>query len=129
MAKVIVDYVPMVRANEDTEVMVGDINLSFRRSNEIFRLFSNGINNIEFGDGLSASNVSCNFIAVSFGQAGVELTASHKLNRVPVAIVGTRLDKPGAIYFSKNASGYSTSGSEIYLKSDTDSLSGTIIIT
>lgn len=121
MARVIVDYVPLIKDNE-TDIKKG-INTSLQKVNEILRLMSTGINTIEFGDGTTEENIYCDYVSVEFGQAGVELTGTHSLNRVPTAIVGIKLDRPGAIYFSKAAT-----TSSIYLKSDTDSLSGVIIV-
>jgi hypothetical protein len=121
MARVIVDYVPLIKDTED-DIKKG-INTSLQKINEIFRLLSTGINMVEFGDGSTTENMYTDYVPVEFGVAGTELSGTHALGKIPTAIVGTKLDRAGTVYFSKAAT-----SSSIYLKSDTDSLSGVIIV-
>jgi len=125
MAKVIVDYIPPIKDEvEEVADVKESINISFNKANEILRLLSIGINTIEFGDGTTPENVYCSYENVEFETAGTELDVEHGLGKVPTSIIGKKLDKPGEIYFSQAAT-----STNLYLKSDTDSLSGTIVIT
>jgi hypothetical protein len=121
MARVNVDYIPLVKETE--EDLRRGVNSSFQKANEILRLMSIGINTVEFGNGTTTENVYCEYLAVQFSTAGTELTGTHTLGRTPTTIVGRKLNMAGDIYFSKAAT-----TTAIYLKSDTDSLSGTLII-
>jgi len=127
MAKVLQDFIPtisdIIDADKPTQDLTDKVNGMIHRLNEVLRTLSTAVNTIEFGDGSTAENVLGNWIGVEFSTAGVELTGTHTLNKAPQAIIGTRLDRPGSIYFSK-----APSTTEIYLKSDTDSLSGRIMI-
>jgi hypothetical protein len=127
MARVNLDFLPTIAdiISDDAGVkkLVERLNVIISRLNEILRFLTTAVNTVEFGDGTSGENVFCNWVAVQFGTAGVELTATHSLAKEPRAIIGSRLNLPGAIYFSTTP----TSAS-LYLKSDTDSLSGTIVV-
>jgi len=99
------------------------INSALFRLNEILRLLGIAINTVEFGSISSTENVYCDMISVEFGVAGTELSAVHALVKVPTAIIGNKLDQPGMVYFSSTP----TTGA-VYLKSDTDNLSGTLVL-
>jgi len=83
------------------------------------------LHSIQFGSGLSggAENIECDFATITFGVAGTELTAAHALKRVPIGMWMIKSDRVGNIYNSASADSASA-----YLKSDTDSLSGVLII-
>ena len=126
MARVLTDNVP-TPVEAKTEADLPNLSESLKsqttKLNEILRLQSIGINTIEFGDGITAENILCDFVAVQYGTAGAELSSTHGLNKTPIAIVGKKLNMPGDVYFSKAAT-----TTTIYTKSDTDNLSGTIIV-
>jgi hypothetical protein len=85
----------------------------------------NAFQSIEFGTGLSggADNVRCDFATVTFGVAGTELTASHNLRKIPIGVWMISKDSPGVIFNST-----APTSASVFLKSDTDSLSGVIVI-
>lgn len=127
--KVNVDFIPtisdIVSDDKGVTVLVEKLNVTFSRLNEILRSLGTAVNTIEFGDGVTADNVLGSWIPVEFSATpGEELTAAHTLQKIPHAIIGTKLDRSGHIYFSSVAT-----SSNLYLKSDTASLSGTILVT
>lgn len=92
--------------------------------NDIVNLFTAGI---QFGDGTAggAENISCDFATVTFTGVGSgdELTASHALGRTHIGCWLIKADRAGNIWNSTAAD-----SSYVYLKADSDSLSGVLII-
>jgi hypothetical protein len=125
--KVNVDFIPtisdLVSEEPEIQALINRLNIALTRLNEILRMLAVAINTVEFLSGTEAENVYCDYVTVSFGTAGTELSASHSLLKIPSAIVGTKLDRMGDMWFSKAAT-----STDMYLKSDTDDLSGSIII-
>jgi hypothetical protein len=127
--KVNVDFIPTLSTfiidDPKIQSVISEINILLLRLNEIIRQLSTSVNTIEFVNSSGVvENVLCSKVDVSFGTAGTELTASHGLQKVPIAIIGTKFAGLGGnIGFSSAAT-----STNIYLKSDTDNLSGSIII-
>lgn len=121
MARVIIDHIPAMK--EDVKDLRVGMNEVINKANEILRLMAIGINLVGFGDGTTSENVECSYVNVEFDTAGTELSATHNLGKTPISIVGRKLDRAGDVYFSKAAT-----STTIYLKSNTDSTSGTLII-
>jgi hypothetical protein len=74
--------------------------VTITRLNEILRIHGVAINTIEFGNRTDQENVFGDWVSVTFGAPGDELTAAHTLLRAPVAIAATRLNTAGDMYFS-----------------------------
>jgi hypothetical protein len=132
MSRVNIDFVPTIdnvsadkpEISRPINKAIEEVNTAILKLNEILRVLGVAINTIEFGNTTNTENVYCSFLTFQFGIAGVELTAAHGLGRTPVAIIGQKLDRAGDIYFSSAAT-----SANIYLKSDTTSLSGVLILT
>lgn len=78
---------------------------------------------LDFGDGTNPENLYVSWVTVEFGAAGTEASASHTLNRTPVGVIPVWKDRAGDVYISSAAT-----SADIYLKSDTDTLSAKLII-
>lgn len=80
---------------------------------------------IEFGSGAAsgAENIMCDFATITFSTAGTEATATHTLGRTPVGVWLIKANMPGSIYNSSAAT-----SANVYLKCDTDNLSGVVVI-
>ncbi len=132
MSRVNIDFVPTIdniiaekpEISRPINTAIEEVNTAIIKLNEILRTLGIAVNTIEFGNTTDSENIYCNFITAQFGVAGVELTAAHGLRKVPVAMVGQKLDRAGTIYFSSAAT-----SANIFLKSDATSMSGVLIIT
>ncbi len=132
MSRVNVDFVPTIdnimadkpEIARPINKAIEEVNTAIIKLNEIIRTLGVAINTVEFGNTTDSENIYCSFLTIQFGTAGTELTAAHGLGKIPVAIVGQKLDRAGHIYFSSAAT-----SANIYLTSDTNSLSGVLIIT
>lgn len=133
MPRVAPETIPFVRCEDFTlspeeEQIKYEVNRALGRIGILFQQYASALNNISLGDNIGNA-ISADFNTVydptlgATGMAGTELSATHTLNRVPKAIIGMKLDRPGAIYLSQDPS-----TSYIYLKSDTDCLSATLYI-
>lgn len=122
MPRVAPEPLPMVKLEDFQpssieEQIKYETNRALSRISILLQQYAAAMNNISLGDNIGEK------ITVEFAQAGTELTVNHNLNRLPKAIIGIQVDMPGVIYISQAAS-----TSQLFLKSDTDSLSGSIYI-
>jgi len=120
--RVAAESVPLVKADDFTlspaeEQIKYETNRALNRIGILLQQYAAALNNLSLADNIGTD------VDVEFGQAGVELSAAHTLNRAPKAIIGIKLDRPGAIYMSQTPD-----AAYLYLKSDTDSLSGEIYV-
>jgi len=120
---VTVDYLPTlsIRVEDDPQIqkLISELNIIILRLNEILRALAVGVNTIEFND-----NIMSDEISVEFSTAGTELTAAHSLTRAPSGIAAVRFaGQGGSVGFSSPST-----STNVYLKSDTDSLSGKITL-
>jgi hypothetical protein len=134
MPRVAPETIPFLRCEDfvltpPEEQIKYETNRALGRIGILFQQYASALNNISLGDNIGLA-VTIDFATVydpslgATGMAGTELSASHTLNHVPKAIIGQKLDRPGVIYVSQTPS-----TNQIYIKSDTDCLSGQIYIT
>lgn len=84
------------------------------------------INSVEFGNGTKAENVLCDFQnIVTDDTPDAEFEVTHGLKRTPIGTWFIRQYNSGNLYFSVATTATSA---KLYLKCDTASVTGTIII-